>query len=52
MPRSLQRLRIILFAGEVFPMKYLRQLAELLPQVELLQSLRSHRNQRLHLLQG
>lgn len=31
----LQRLRIILFAGEVFPMKYLRQLAERLPEVEL-----------------
>jgi amino acid adenylation domain-containing protein len=29
------RLRSILFAGEVFPMKYLRQLAELLPEVEL-----------------
>ncbi|HTS38244.1 MAG TPA: amino acid adenylation domain-containing protein [Candidatus Solibacter sp.] len=28
-------LRTILFAGEVFPMKYLRQLAELLPNVEL-----------------
>lgn len=29
------QLRTILFAGEVFPMKYLRQLAGLLPQVEL-----------------
>lgn len=28
-------LRLILFAGEVFPMKYLRQLADLLPHVEL-----------------
>jgi acyl-coenzyme A synthetase/AMP-(fatty) acid ligase len=28
-------LRTILFAGEVFPMKYLKQLAELLPAVEL-----------------
>jgi amino acid adenylation domain-containing protein len=28
-------LRTILFAGEVFPMKYLRQLADLLPGVEL-----------------
>lgn len=28
-------LRTILFAGEVFPMKYLRQLADLLPKVEL-----------------
>jgi len=28
-------LRTILFAGEVFPMKYLRQLADLLPSVEL-----------------
>ena len=32
---KLARLRIILFAGEVFPMKYLQQLADLLPQVEL-----------------
>jgi acyl-coenzyme A synthetase/AMP-(fatty) acid ligase len=31
----LRRLRILLFAGEVFPMKYLRQLAELLPGVDL-----------------
>ncbi len=31
----LPRLRTILFAGEVFPMKYLKQLAELLPAVEL-----------------
>jgi amino acid adenylation domain-containing protein len=28
-------LRTVLFAGEVFPMKYLQQLAELLPKVEL-----------------
>jgi amino acid adenylation domain-containing protein len=32
---KLAKLRLILFAGEVFPMKYLRQLADLLPQVEL-----------------
>jgi amino acid adenylation domain-containing protein len=32
---KLQRLRIILFAGEVFPMKYLQQLAQLLPHVDL-----------------
>jgi amino acid adenylation domain-containing protein len=32
---KLKSLRIILFAGEVFPMKYLRQLAELAPQTEL-----------------
>ncbi|MGA3347988.1 MAG: amino acid adenylation domain-containing protein [Candidatus Sulfotelmatobacter sp.] len=31
----LPHLRTILFAGEVFPMKYLKQLAELLPAVEL-----------------
>ena len=31
---KLAKLRIILFAGEVFPMKYLRQLVELLPGVE------------------
>lgn len=32
---DLSRLRIILFAGEVFPMKYLRQLAELVPHADL-----------------
>lgn len=32
---KLPHLRTILFAGEVFPMKYLRQLADLLPGVEL-----------------
>jgi amino acid adenylation domain-containing protein len=31
---KLSRLRTILFAGEVFPMKYLRQLVELLPSVD------------------
>ena len=31
----MKRLRMILFAGEVFPMKYLRQLAERLPSVDL-----------------
>ena len=30
-----RQLRLILFAGEVFPQKYLKQLAELLPDVEL-----------------
>jgi amino acid adenylation domain-containing protein len=34
-PEKLPHLRTILFAGEVFPMKYLRQLADLLPSVEL-----------------
>jgi amino acid adenylation domain-containing protein len=34
-PERVPELRIILFAGEVFPMKYLRQLADLLPRVEL-----------------
>lgn len=32
---KLNRLRIVLFAGEVFPMKYLQQLAQLLPHVDL-----------------
>ncbi len=32
---DLSKLRIILFAGEVFPMKYLRQLADLVPHAEL-----------------
>ncbi|HYA23932.1 MAG TPA: amino acid adenylation domain-containing protein [Terriglobales bacterium] len=34
-PEKFPHLRTILFAGEVFPMKYLRQLADLLPEVEL-----------------
>jgi amino acid adenylation domain-containing protein len=33
--QNLERLRIMLFAGEIFPIKYLRQLAELLPKVDL-----------------
>ena len=33
--QTLKRLRLMLFAGEIFPIKYLRQLAELLPKVEL-----------------
>jgi amino acid adenylation domain-containing protein len=33
--QNLQGLRTILFAGEVFPMKYLRQLAELVPNAGL-----------------
>jgi len=32
---KLAKLRTVLFAGEVFPMKYLRQLSELLPHVDL-----------------
>jgi amino acid adenylation domain-containing protein len=32
---KLKQLRMILFAGEVFPMKYLQQLAERLPNIEL-----------------
>jgi len=32
---GLKRLRTVLFAGEVFPMKYLRQLADLLPEAEM-----------------
>ena len=32
---KIPHLRTILFAGEVFPMKYLKQLADLLPNVEL-----------------
>ena len=34
-PEKLSHLRTILFAGEVFPMKYLKQLAELVPQADL-----------------
>jgi amino acid adenylation domain-containing protein len=30
-----RRLRLILFAGEVFPQKYLKQLAEMIPHIEL-----------------
>ena len=32
---NLEQLRLVLFAGEVFPMKYLYQLADLLPHTEL-----------------
>src|SRR5260370_17724244 len=34
-PQKLKSIRILLFAGEVFPMKYLRQLAEVAPSCEL-----------------
>ena len=34
-PEKLKSVRTILFAGEVFPMKYLRQLAELAPHTDL-----------------
>jgi acyl-coenzyme A synthetase/AMP-(fatty) acid ligase len=34
-PEKLKNVRTILFAGEVFPMKYLRQLAEMAPGAEL-----------------
>jgi len=34
-PEKLKKLRLILFAGEVFPQKYLKQLAGILPRVEL-----------------
>jgi amino acid adenylation domain-containing protein len=34
-PEKLKSVRTLLFAGEVFPMKYLRQLAELMPDAEL-----------------
>jgi len=33
--QNLKDLRLVLFAGEVFPMKYLRQLADILPNTEL-----------------
>src|SRR5450432_525489 len=33
--QKLKSVRTLLFAGEVFPMKYLRQLAELAPHVDL-----------------
>jgi len=33
--QNLDRLRLVLFAGEACPVKYLRQLAELLPKAEL-----------------
>ena len=34
-PEKLKSLRVLLFAGEVFPMKYLRQLAEVSPTCDL-----------------
>jgi amino acid adenylation domain-containing protein len=33
--RDLDQLRLVLFAGEVFPMKYLRALADVLPHAEI-----------------
>jgi amino acid adenylation domain-containing protein len=34
-PANMQSLRVLLFAGEVFPMKFLRMLADQLPRTEL-----------------
>ncbi|HKD03478.1 MAG TPA: amino acid adenylation domain-containing protein [Terriglobales bacterium] len=34
-PERIPELRTVLFAGEVFPMKYLRRLADLLPKIDL-----------------
>ena len=45
-------LRLVLFAGEVFPVKHLRALSAAAARAALLQSLRPDRNQRLHLLRG
>ena len=42
----------MLFAGEVFPVKHLRTLAEQWPDPPLLQPLRPDRDQRLHLLRS
>lgn len=47
--REYPRLRHLLFAGEVFPTKYLRRLRRALPCGRALQSLRPHGDQRLHL---
>ena len=41
-------LRLVLFAGEVFPVKHLRALVERWPSPVYLQPVRSHRNQRLY----
>ena len=43
-------LRLVLFAGEVFPVKHLRALQSLLPATTLFQSIWSNRNKRMHLL--
>ena len=43
-------LRTVIFAGEVFPSKYLRALMDLLPGARFLQLLRTHRDQRVHLV--
>ncbi len=45
-------LRIVLFAGEVFPMKHLRALKALWPAPPVLQSLRPDGDERLHVLRG
>ncbi len=46
--RLLGSLRLVLFAGEVFPVKHLRAIKRLWPQPRLLQPLRTDRDQRLH----
>ncbi len=45
-------LRTVLFAGEVFPVKYLRRVMEKLQACGVFQPIRTYRNQRVHLLQG
>ena len=50
--QDLTRLRLILFAGEVFPMKHLSALHRILPNRRVLQSLWADRDQCLHVLRG
>ena len=50
--RDLTALRLVLFAGEVFPIKYLRQLVTAIPHAQVLQPLRTNRDKCLHLLSG
>ena len=46
--RDCRALRVVLFAGEVFPVKHLRDVTRLWPWARVLQPLRAHRNERLH----
>ena len=50
--RDLSMLRLILFAGEVFPTKHLRALMEKLPNQALRESLRTDRDQCLRLVRS
>ena len=47
-PLTCSSLRLVLFAGEVFPVKHLRRLKQLLASSRVLQPVRADRNERVH----